>query len=174
MLGLAAGVLTLGIAAPFVGGLIGAAVGLHGAAAASAGLAAIGGGSLAAGGLGMVGGTAVLVGGGAIFGVGMGVGAASWTSGSSRSQLLLQCAKVEVFLREIVVGRHRRYTRAAEILEGLRQEQRDLETETAKRRGADDATTEEIREREKAAEGLQWVITRTESWCKKRASLEPE
>lgn len=48
------------IAAPAIGGAIGAYTGLSGAAATSHGLAVLGGGSLAAGGLGMAGGTAVI------------------------------------------------------------------------------------------------------------------
>ena len=40
---------TGGLAAPFIGGAIGSAMGLSGAAATSAGLAALGGGSLASG-----------------------------------------------------------------------------------------------------------------------------
>jgi len=53
-------VVTGGAAAPFVGGLVGGAMGLSGAAATSAGLAAIGGGAVAAGGAGMAGGAALV------------------------------------------------------------------------------------------------------------------
>jgi len=48
---------TGGAAAPFVGSLIGSAMGLSGAAATSAGLAALGGGAIAAGGGGVAAGT---------------------------------------------------------------------------------------------------------------------
>jgi hypothetical protein len=48
------------VAAPAIGGAIGASAGLSGAAATSHGLAVLGGGSLAAGGYGMVAGTAVV------------------------------------------------------------------------------------------------------------------
>jgi hypothetical protein len=48
------------LAAPAIGGVVGAAMGLSGVAATSAGLAAIGGGALAAGGFGMAGGAAIL------------------------------------------------------------------------------------------------------------------
>ena len=51
--------ITGGLAAPLIGGAIGAAMGLSGAAAVSAGLAFLGGGAIAAGGLGMAGGTVV-------------------------------------------------------------------------------------------------------------------
>ena len=72
LVGLGLGAVTMGLAAPFIGGLIGASMGLSGAAATAAGLAAIGGGSLAAGGLGMAGGTVILVGGGTLLGLGAG------------------------------------------------------------------------------------------------------
>jgi hypothetical protein len=60
---------TGGVAAPWIGGLIGSTLlGLSGAAATSAGLALLGGGALALGGAGIAGGTAVLVGGSALLG----------------------------------------------------------------------------------------------------------
>ena len=62
------------VAAPAVGGAIGAYGGLSGAAATSHGLAVLGGGSLAAGGMGMAGGTAVVT------AVGAGLGGASGAS----------------------------------------------------------------------------------------------
>lgn len=62
IVGAAVGVATGGLAAPYIGGMIGASMGLSGAAATSAGLAALGGGALAAGGFGVFGGT-ILVGG---------------------------------------------------------------------------------------------------------------
>ena len=73
--GAAVGALTGGLAAPAVGGTIGASMGLSGAAATNAGLALLGGGSLASGGLGMAGGTALIataggVAGGGIFAAG--------------------------------------------------------------------------------------------------------
>lgn len=51
---------TVGVAAPFVGGMIGGIAGLNGAAAVSYGLAILGGGAIAAGGFGMAGGTVVI------------------------------------------------------------------------------------------------------------------
>jgi len=59
---------TGGLAAPVIGGAIGAAMGLSGAAATSAGLAFLGGGAIATGGAGMAGGTLAIIGGGAILG----------------------------------------------------------------------------------------------------------
>lgn len=62
------------VAAPAIGGAIGAYAGLSGAAATSHGLALLGGGAVAAGGYGMAGGTAVVAAAGA------GLGAASGAS----------------------------------------------------------------------------------------------
>lgn len=62
------------VAAPAIGGAIGAATGLSGAAATSHGLALLGGGAVAAGGYGMAGGTAVVT------AVGAGLGSASGAS----------------------------------------------------------------------------------------------
>lgn len=80
------------------------APGLSGAAATSAVLAALGGGSIAAGGLGMAGGVAVLVGGGVLLGGGAGTGAAMAIFKQSSSYTLSQAAKIEVVLKEIVLG----------------------------------------------------------------------
>jgi pimeloyl-ACP methyl ester carboxylesterase len=62
------------VAAPAIGGALGAYAGLSGAAATSHGLALLGGGSLAAGGFGMAGGTAVVT------AAGVGLGGASGAS----------------------------------------------------------------------------------------------
>lgn len=53
---------TGGLAAPFIGGLVGSAMGLSGAAATSAGLALLGGGAVAAGGGGVALGATVVAG----------------------------------------------------------------------------------------------------------------
>ncbi len=80
------------------------APGLHGAAATAAVLAALGGGSIAAGGLGMAGGVAVLVGGGALIGSGAGSSVAMALFKKSPVFTLSQAAKMEVVLKEIVLG----------------------------------------------------------------------
>lgn len=80
-----------------------AAPGLVGAAAFSAGMAALGGGAIAAGGFGIAGGIAVLVGGALVLGgsTGMGIGALA----SATPQIVLtELAKIEVVLKEIVLG----------------------------------------------------------------------
>ena len=90
--------ITGGLAAPLIGGAIGAAMGLSGAAAVSAGLAFLGGGAIAAGGLGMAGGTVVLIGGGAILGAGATSGLIHLFSGSSHV-VLRELAKMEAIAK---------------------------------------------------------------------------
>ena len=80
------------------------APGLHGAAATAAVLAALGGGSIAAGGFGMAGGVAVLVGGGALIGGGAGSSVSMILFKESSAFTLSQAAKMEVVLKEIVLG----------------------------------------------------------------------
>ncbi|MFT7476531.1 MAG: pimeloyl-ACP methyl ester carboxylesterase [Verrucomicrobiales bacterium] len=65
------------VAAPAIGGSIGAWTGLSGAAATSHGLALLGGGAVSAGGLGMAGGTAVVTAVGASLGTGLGASVTS-------------------------------------------------------------------------------------------------
>ncbi len=96
---------TGGVAAPWIGGLIGSTLlGLSGAAATSAGLALLGGGALAVGGAGVVGGTAVLVGGSALLGSMLGRSFASSNEAEDlggnlaafdTNFLIVQAAKIE-------------------------------------------------------------------------------
>ena len=96
---------TGGVAAPWIGGLIGSLLlGLSGAAATSAGLALLGGGAIAIGGAGVAGGTAVLVGGSALLGSMLGraftaEGEADDLSGNlaafDTNFLIVQAAKIE-------------------------------------------------------------------------------
>jgi hypothetical protein len=90
--------ITGGVAAPAIGGALGAAMGLSGAAAVSAGLAALRGGAIAAGGFGMAGGTAVLIGGGAILGAGVAGGLVQLLS-TSRQLVLRELAKLDAVAR---------------------------------------------------------------------------
>ena len=86
---------TGGLAAPFVGTLIGTGMlgaGLTGAAATSAGLAALGGGSLAAGGGGMAAGAALVSGAAAVFGAAAaGAGAAATASMVREARACPEC-----------------------------------------------------------------------------------
>lgn len=86
--------ITGGLAAPYIGGIVGASMGLSGVAAVNAGLAFLGGGAIAAGGMGMAGGTAVLIGGGAMLGGGTACGLANLFSGS-KHLVVRELAKME-------------------------------------------------------------------------------
>jgi len=163
--GIAIGTLTLGIAAPFIGGLVGGAMGLTGAAAVKAGLAALGGGALAAGGLGMTGGTTVLVGGGALLG-GLGTGAlalrqsASHAPGLSPEQATLSAVKIEVFLRSVVLPRDPAiFRRIVERFDAAVAEFDELLRDLPAREGV---TTKEVEQHEKAVEILRRALTRIE------------
>lgn len=106
--------LTAGFAAPFIASAF-AGAGLSGAAAISAGLAVLGGGAIAAGGLGMAGGIAVVVGGGAILG-GVGGGVAGALLTSSPDFALTQAAKLEVVMKEVILGSQKDILMAQHIL----------------------------------------------------------
>lgn len=73
------------VAAPAIGGAVGASAGLSGAAATSHGLALLGGGSLAAGGYGMAGGAAVIAAAGSGLGGASGASVANAYVGSDKS-----------------------------------------------------------------------------------------
>lgn len=95
----AVSVVTVGTAAPAIGGFIGATfLGLSGAAATSAGLALLGGGSLASGGLGMAGGILLVKLG--TSGLYRGASrAAIQIARSSRTAFIAQLATLHVYLR---------------------------------------------------------------------------
>ncbi|GGC97760.1 hypothetical protein GCM10007216_30680 [Thalassobacillus devorans] len=93
--------LTAGFATPYIAALA-APSGLAGAAAVNAGLATLGGGAIAAGGTGMAGGIAVIVGGGAVIGGPTGLAAGKMLSKSS-DLALIESAKIQVVMKEIVL-----------------------------------------------------------------------
>jgi len=163
--GVAVGTLTLGIAAPFIGGLVGGAMGLSGAVAVKAGLAALGGGALAAHGLGIAGGASVLVGGGALLG-GLSGGAlalrhdAGLARGLSPEQVTLAAVKLEVFLRSVVLPRDPIIFRhIVERFEAAVSEFADLLRDLPTREGV---STKEVEQHEKAVEILRRALTRIE------------
>ena len=124
--GLALGVVTAGLAAPFVGGLVGGMMGFSGAVASSAGLAALGGGSLAAGGLGMAGGTALLAGCGGI----LGMSATSAVGHATRKPpwlLVSDAVKLQVYTRLVVLDEDHDDAMARRVVEALEQRLREVE-----------------------------------------------
>lgn len=124
--GIAIGVLTAGLAAPVIGGVIGSAMGLSGAAATSAGLAALGGGSLAAGGLGMAGGTALIATLGGAAGAGVGVGTAKvapFTSG----EVVIDAIKLRVLTKVVILEEENDDETARVVVEGMEIRLREME-----------------------------------------------
>ncbi|MGB7894040.1 MAG: hypothetical protein WCF82_19350 [Microcoleus sp.] len=119
VVGIFATPLVVGLLAPIL------APGLSGAAAVSAVLATLGGGAIAAGGFGMAGGMAVIVAGGSILGASAGVGVGALFS-QSPDTALIQAAKLEVVMREIVVIQ-KDIHKAQEILKQQRLAIRSLE-----------------------------------------------
>ena len=155
MAGLGLGALAFGIAAPFIGGMIGASMGLSGAAAVNAGLAALGGGSLAAGGFGMAGGTVVLVGGGALLGCGVGAGGGRLLASITPESALLSSAKLEVVLREFVLQGQKDTARVQEILLAQRKTIHALEEEVDRLKLAGEESDKRLKELEQAVKLLR-------------------
>lgn len=161
--GMALGAITLGIAAPFIGGLFGAAAyGLYGAAAITKGLAAIGGGAVAAGGFGMAGGTAFLVGGGALLGFGAGTVGGHIISSISSPSALLQSVKLEVALKEFILQGQYDTAKAQEILIQQRNVIQQLERDIDNLRVSGEETNKRIKDLEKAVEILKIALRRNQ------------
>ena len=134
-----------------------AAKGLHGAAAVAAGMAALGGGTIAAGGLGMAGGMAVIVGGGALLGIGAGAGAKMLFS-SSPEITLSQAAKLEVVLKEIVLGYQHDLKLAQEILVKQQEQIGILKAELYKMQMENEKKEDEINNLKKSIEYLEEFV----------------
>ncbi len=161
--GTALGALTLGIAAPFAAGLLGKAVGAASLLALKAGLAAIGGGTIVAAGAGAAGG-GVLVGGGALLALGR-VAPGNASGGIlTPATALLSSAKIEIFLRHVVAGRHQDAETFHKVLLELRASVDRLREELPAFRLDPSQNTRQIREREKVIEILERVATRNEEW----------
>lgn len=116
--GLGAGVLTAGWAAPVVGGAIGASLGLTGAAATSAGLALLGGGSLAAGGFGVFGGTILITGVGGAFVAGA-AGATARFSRVGAAQVMADAIKMDLLAKLVIADSEDRDQKLRRVAEGL-------------------------------------------------------
>jgi|GEM_PF-3086653 len=160
--GLGIGALTLGIAAPFIAGAVGGAMGLGGAAAVNAGLAAIGGGAVAAGGFGMTGGMVVLVGGGALLGLGAGGIAGTTIANLTAVSILLSAAKLEVVLREFILQGQRDTAKAQSFLVAQRDAIQALEREIDALRFAGTKSDERVKELERALHILEGALRRNQ------------
>jgi hypothetical protein len=176
--GLGLGALTMGIAAPFIGGLIGGAMGLSGAAATSAGLAALGGGALTAGGFGMAGGTFILVGGGALLGLGVGATSGSYISYMNEGSALIEAVKLEVFIKEFILSIQKDLDKANSMLESQRRTIERLENEIDQLREDEEENEKRINELEKVVSITKKALSRNKdvvkNWQTKHQMSEKE
>lgn len=131
-----------------------AAPGLYGAAAFSAGMAALGGGAIAAGGFGMAGGFAVLVGGAIVLGGSTGAGIGTLAS-SSPKLVLTELAKMEVVLREIILGIQHDTKLLQDIILQLSKNMNEMQTELAKLKFEEKKNKEKIKNLEETIEYMK-------------------
>ncbi|MDE6820866.1 hypothetical protein [Bacteroides acidifaciens] len=134
-----------------------AASGLSGAAAFSAGMAALGGGAIAAGGFGIAGGIAVLVGGALLLGGGVGVGIGTLAASSSVI-VLTELAKMEVVLKEIILGVQHDIQMMQEILMNLNDSLNEMRKEVVKLKMENEKNKEKIKNLEESIEYLKKAI----------------
>ena len=134
-----------------------AAPGLYGAAAFSSGMAALGGGAIAAGGFGIAGGIAVLTGGALVLGgsAGLGIG----TLAASNPQIIMtELAKIEVVLKEIILGIQRDTRMLQEIIMKLTDNMNEMQTEIVKLKLSNEQNKKKIKNLEESIEYLKKVI----------------
>lgn len=134
-----------------------AAPGLAGAAAFSAGMAALGGGAIAAGGFGIAGGIAVLVGGALLFGGGAGAGIGTLAASSS-AIVLTELAKMEVVLKEIILGIQRDTQMMQEIIMNLEDSLNEMRKEVVKLKMENEKNKDKIKNLEESIEYLKKAI----------------
>lgn len=136
-----------------------AAPGLAGAAAFSAGMAALGGGAIAAGGFGIAGGIAVLVGGALLLGGGAGTGIGILAASSSSSAIVLtELAKMEVVLKEIILGIQHDIQMLQEIIMNLNDSLNEMRKEVVKLKMENEKNKEKIKNLEESIEYLKEAI----------------
>lgn len=129
--------------------------GLFGAAAANAVMAMLGGGAIAAGGLGIAGGWAVLVGGGFLIGGTVGTSAYMAIASSSSGFVLSQAARLEVVLKEIIMGMQNDTKLFQEILLNQQSQIYALKNELKKLEENEKENKEKIKNLKKSIEYLE-------------------
>lgn len=134
-----------------------AAPGLAGAVALNSGLAALGGGAIAAGGFGIAGGISVLVGGALLIGGSTGVGIGTLLA--SPSELVLtELAKMEVVLKEIILGIQHDTKMMQEIIMKLNDNLNEMRKEVARLNIENKKNKEKIKNLEESIEYLKAAI----------------
>lgn len=163
--GTAVGAFTFGLAAPVAVAVLGKAAGL---VALKAGLAALGGHAIVGASLGAAGGTVLVVGGGALLGSGPDRAAGSALTPAAA---LLSGAKIEVFLRRVVAGRHRDAPTFASVLDELRASLARLREELPAFRLDPAHTTTQIQEREQVISILTRVAEHAQTWADRHGAV---
>ena len=121
------------------------ASGLYGAAAVNAALAMLGGGAIAAGGFGIIGGQLVVIGGGVLLGTGLSSSLITLFE-SSPDFTLSQLARLEVVLKEIILGMQHDVVTLQQILLNQQEKINALKKETIRLK-ADEIGRASCRER---------------------------
>lgn len=132
--------------------------GLFGAAAANAVMAMLGGGAIAAGGLGIAGGWAVLVGGGFLIGGTVGTTAYMAIASSSSGFVLSQAARLEVVLKEIIMGMQNDTKLFQEILLNQQSQIYSLKNELKKLKENEKENKDKIKNLKKSIDYLEKLI----------------
>ena len=136
-----------------IAGAMAAAKGLSGIAAFNAGMAALGGGAIAAGGFGVAGGIAVLVGGSFI--LGGSTGAVIGLVANNPKIMMTEMAKMQVVMKEIVLGLQKDTVLFQEILNKLYENEINMRQEIKRLQEDNEANKEKIKNLQEAVEYLE-------------------
>lgn len=140
---------------PIAGGILvlKGITGLSGIAAFNAAMAALGGGAIAAGGLGVAGGIAVLVGGSLVLGGSTGVVIGMLTT--NPKIMMTEMAKMQVVMKEIVLGLQKDTVLFQEILNKLTTNELEMRQEIKRLQEDNEANKEKIKNLQEAVEYLE-------------------
>ena len=140
---------------PIAGGILAVKgiTGLTGIAAFNAAMAALGGGAIAAGGLGVAGGIAVLVGGSLVLGGGTGAVIGMLTT--NPKIMMTEMAKMQVVMKEIVLGLQKDTALFQEILNKLTANELEMRQEIKRLQEDNEANKEKIKNLQEAVEYLE-------------------
>lgn len=134
-----------------------AAPGLFGAAAFNAGMAALGGGAIAAGGFGIAGGISVLIGGALLLGGSTGAGIGTLIAAPS-AIVLSELAKMEVVLKEIILGVQHDTKMMQEIITNLSENMEEMRKEVIRLKMENEKNKDKIKNLEESIEYLKKAI----------------
>lgn len=134
------------------------APGLYGAAATAHAMAILGGGAITAGGFGMAGGYAVLVAGGILIGGGTGAGLFISLASTNSQFVLSQAAKLQVVLKEIIIGMQHDTALFQDILLKQQHQVIAMKAEVEKLKQEAEKNKEQIKNLEKSITYLEKLI----------------